>query len=166
MGSYSLSSLYFMLAGFGGTALVYVSSRCSTWEQIRVNFALPSLRMRPGSIWCPAPGVEFLRAHNPGVRHFEDREEMWVQMLTHFHKDTLFAVLERHIFRAIPCLFCNCGKCKGLESPLLGSVICSALILRSIFLNSGYASPRLSGFRLSCWVLWGRLDGAWIFAFA
>lgn len=50
MGFYSLSSFYFMLAGFGGTTLVYVATLCSTWEQIRVNFPLPSLRMQPGSL--------------------------------------------------------------------------------------------------------------------
>lgn len=37
-----------MLAGFGGIALVYVASFCSTWKQIGVNFVLPFLRMQPG----------------------------------------------------------------------------------------------------------------------
>lgn len=56
------------------------------------------------------------------------------------------------------------GKCK-VQSSLPASIPCSALMLRSIFLNSGYASPRISGIGLSCWVLCGRLYGAWIFAF-
>lgn len=39
-----------MLARFGGIVLVYVASLCSSCEQIRINFALPSSRMQPGGV--------------------------------------------------------------------------------------------------------------------
>lgn len=62
---------------------------------------------------------------------------MWVQVFINFHQDTSFAVLERHIFWAILCPFCNRGKCKGLY-------VVSTTRVSSLFcINTTFYFPQL-----------------------
>lgn len=113
LGFYPLRSFSFMLAGFGGTALVFVASFCSPWEQIRVNFALSSLRKQPGSYLMPYSWCWMLtyRTHSYSVwAVLRIGNTCEVQVLIYSHQDTSFAVLERHIFWAIPYPFYKWGE--------------------------------------------------------